>query len=412
MKNTLNNNSSPEVYIKLGYQPTFLISLQLWTGLYKIEVNMSGFIYLWRNLSKHWLWQDKPFTKGQAWIDVLFECNHSEQKVLIKDKLILCKRGESLNSLETWGKRWGWNKSKVRRFLKLLKSDTMVELMPERKTTHLKVLYYDKYQNKRNASETQATRKRNASETQVKLNNNDNNDNNDNNKEKIYIQGSKEAVEYFFTFLNINEVKRFEKYNNKFLDVADKLIRIDKYSLENIKNAVKFAKQDSFWGGKNIFQSFAKLRDPDKNGIKLIDVFLSGIENRNNNNQQSGNYDVPDLKITEDVILDITEIDIEKFKKENKEIEEKKIKELEKKRLEKIKSISNDIVFIKKQLKREKLHLEQNKKSVYKHDSYIPEHVYLCQLEKSIPDLEIELKNKEIELKKNNIKNKEIGYDI
>ena len=263
---------------------------------------MSGFIYLWRNLSKHWLWQDKPFTKGQAWIDILFECNHSEQKVLIKDKLILCKRGESLNSLETWGKRWGWNKSKVRRFLKLLKSDTMVELIPEQKTTHLKVLYYNKYQTKQNASETQVKRKRNASETQVKLNNNDNNDNKDNNKEKIYIQGSKEAVEYFFTFLTDREKERFKKERKPFLDIADKLIRIDKYTLDEIKKAIKFGKSDNFWNRN--FQSLTKLRKKqDSSGLKYIEVFLQTINNTNNSNNKYENRTGKDI-ITKTEFID------------------------------------------------------------------------------------------------------------
>ena len=93
------------------------------------------------------------------------------------NKLINCKRGDSLNSLDTWAKLFGkgWNKSKVRRFFKLLESDNMIVTKNEQKTTRLTVCKYDSYQEVRNADETQVKRKRNASETQVTPNKNDNN---------------------------------------------------------------------------------------------------------------------------------------------------------------------------------------------------------------------------------------------
>lgn len=67
-----------------------------------------------------------------------------------------------------------------------------------------------------------------------------------------------------------------EKYiNNKTLDVFDKLIRIDKYSMDDIKSAISFARNDNFWTSN--FLSPAKLRNKDKNGVKYIDVFLAKV---------------------------------------------------------------------------------------------------------------------------------------
>ena len=128
-----------------------------------------GWISLHRRITEHWLWKkSKPLSPAMAWIDILMVANHTEAKFCIGDTILFCGRGESLNSLDTWGKRWGWNRSRVRRFLKLLESDSMVELKPQQKTTHLIVCQYDSYQNGRNANETQVKRKRNANETQVK----------------------------------------------------------------------------------------------------------------------------------------------------------------------------------------------------------------------------------------------------
>jgi len=139
-----------------------------------------GYVAIFRSIQDHWLWQDKPFSRGQAWTDILLQANHSEVKVAIGNQIIICGRGESLNSLETWAERWGWDKSKVRRFLNMLESDTMIERKPTHKTTHLKVVNYDTYQTPRHKDETEMTRKRNGDETEVTPNNNTNHEDNEN----------------------------------------------------------------------------------------------------------------------------------------------------------------------------------------------------------------------------------------
>ncbi len=140
-----------------------------------------GWISVHRKIQDNWLWQSKePYDNLKAWLDILLTVNHSEQKVLIKGTLYTVKRGESIMSLDSWANRWKWNKSKVRRFLNLLQSDSMIELKNERKTTRLTVCNYDSYQDKRNANESQMNHKRNADETLATPNNNDNNNNNEN----------------------------------------------------------------------------------------------------------------------------------------------------------------------------------------------------------------------------------------
>lgn len=136
----------------------------------------NGWISLHRKIKDHWVFSDPD--KFRAWIIVLLEVNHSPQKVLINNTLIEVGRGESVKNLDTWTHLFGneWNKSKTRRFFGLLKKDSMIELKPTRKTTHLCVCNYDTYQSGRNASESQVKRKRNASESQVKLNNKEKNE--------------------------------------------------------------------------------------------------------------------------------------------------------------------------------------------------------------------------------------------
>ena len=126
---------------------------------------MSSWIKLFREINKHWIWQNSDYLKW--WLDILLEVNHAHAKVVINNKIYDCNRGEKLYSLDTWAHRWGTNKSKVRRFLQLLQNDNMIVLKSETQTTRLIVCKYDTYQDMRNADETQMKRKRNASETHL-----------------------------------------------------------------------------------------------------------------------------------------------------------------------------------------------------------------------------------------------------
>lgn len=136
---------------------------------------MSGYVKINRSVLEHWIFRDA--WKFRCWIDLISLANYSEQKVEIGGILMVCKRGELLRSLETLAGRWGCDKSKARRFLKLLESDGMVILKNETKTTRITICKYDDYQSDGNESETQTKRRQNAGETQTNPNNNNKKDN-------------------------------------------------------------------------------------------------------------------------------------------------------------------------------------------------------------------------------------------
>jgi hypothetical protein len=130
---------------------------------------MSGWIKIYRSITDHWLYSEKrTYSKLEAWYDILLTVNYSDNKAIIKGKIYEVKRGESILSFESWGKRWNWDKSKVRRFFSLLKKDEMIELKCDSITTHLTVCKYDSYQGERNADETQVKHTRNADEFNIR----------------------------------------------------------------------------------------------------------------------------------------------------------------------------------------------------------------------------------------------------
>lgn len=127
-----------------------------------------GYIKLHRKSFDNFLYnENRAATKREAWEDILCMVNFADSEVLIGGQIYTCKRGQSLMSLESWGRIFKWDKSKVRRFFNLLLSASMIELENIHKTTRLTVCNYDIYQGERNADETQMTRMRNASETQM-----------------------------------------------------------------------------------------------------------------------------------------------------------------------------------------------------------------------------------------------------
>jgi hypothetical protein len=129
---------------------------------------MSGWIKIHRSIQEHWLYTEKrKFSRFEAWNDILLTVNFADGQSIIKGKVYNIKRGQSILSLDTWAKRWNWEKSAVRRFLSLLQKEQMINLVSDNITTHLTVCKYEDYQDSGNANETQTNRKRNTNEIQT-----------------------------------------------------------------------------------------------------------------------------------------------------------------------------------------------------------------------------------------------------
>jgi hypothetical protein len=108
---------------------------------------MSGWIKIHRSITDHWLYNEfRVYSKLEAWYDLLLNVNYVDAKIMIKGRLYEVKRGQSILSLESWAKRWNWDKSKVRRFLNLLQKESMIDLISDNITTRITICKYDDYQ--------------------------------------------------------------------------------------------------------------------------------------------------------------------------------------------------------------------------------------------------------------------------
>ena len=155
-----------------------------------------GWISIHRKIQDNLIWNDKPFNRGAAWIDLLLLANHEDRQVLFNGNAIRVKRGEKITSLRQLSERWGWSITKVKKFLNLLSDEKMISYKSDSKKTVYNIVNYEVYQDSENTkSNTEITLKENRNKTEINqkeikkkqtiMNNNINNYNNVNNNNGV-----------------------------------------------------------------------------------------------------------------------------------------------------------------------------------------------------------------------------------
>ncbi|MCP3965983.1 MAG: hypothetical protein GY718_06450 [Lentisphaerae bacterium] len=105
-----------------------------------------GYISLHRKILESWLWNEKPFSKGQAWVDLLMRAAYTDTEVFIRQSLIELKRGQQARSESCLATNWGWSRNKTRRFLKVLVGKGMIIQQTNSLTSIITICKYDTYQ--------------------------------------------------------------------------------------------------------------------------------------------------------------------------------------------------------------------------------------------------------------------------
>jgi len=105
-----------------------------------------GWISIHRKIQKCWIWNDEPYSKGQAWVDILLSATHDDYKKHIGKELVTIHSGQLHTSVQEMARRWQWSEKKVRRFISLLESDEMVVAQGNAHGTTLTIVNYEFYQ--------------------------------------------------------------------------------------------------------------------------------------------------------------------------------------------------------------------------------------------------------------------------
>lgn len=215
---------------------------------------MEGWIKLHRSMLENWLWEDKPFSRGQAWIDLLLMANHKEKDTILGKEHVVIERGSFITSELKLMERWGWSKSKVRAFLQVLENDKMLIKKTDRKKTTITIVNYSTFQDLGTTEEPQKDHKKTVKRPQKDTTKNEKN-------ERIYIFsnekiGNTDAQEDVFTTIR-------ELYNSvcgsyprlvKMSDTRKKAVNArlkSGYTLDDFKALFEKAEASSFLKGGN-----------------------------------------------------------------------------------------------------------------------------------------------------------------
>lgn len=85
-----------------------------------------GYIKIYRSLFENDIWNKKPFSDGQAWIDLLQLANIKDSTAWLSKGNVKVKRGQVFRSIKELSDRWGWSSKKTIGFMKRLENAKMV----------------------------------------------------------------------------------------------------------------------------------------------------------------------------------------------------------------------------------------------------------------------------------------------
>lgn len=115
---------------------------------------MSRWIKLHCQLANHDLWLAEPFSRGQAWVDLLMLAQSKPGWIIVRGISIELARGQVGHSELTLASRWKWSRSRVRLFIDSLRKRQMVDVHKDNKTTIISIINFDTYQSKPTADST------------------------------------------------------------------------------------------------------------------------------------------------------------------------------------------------------------------------------------------------------------------
>jgi len=105
-----------------------------------------GWVKLHRQIAENKLWLAEPFTKAQAWIDLILLANHKDGEFLCRGIWVKVKRGQVGWSEVKLAERWRWSRGKLRRFLGELKTEQQIGQQNGNVTSLITITNYEQYQ--------------------------------------------------------------------------------------------------------------------------------------------------------------------------------------------------------------------------------------------------------------------------
>lgn len=99
-----------------------------------------------RGIWDHPSFADEPFTEREAWQWLIGEASYKARTRNVSGRVVSLDRGQLCASVRFMAERWQWSKSRVDRFLKRLKTETMIGTDDGTGILVITICNYDRYQ--------------------------------------------------------------------------------------------------------------------------------------------------------------------------------------------------------------------------------------------------------------------------
>ncbi len=105
---------------------------------------LNGWIKLHRKILDNWVSQEPELFA--VWMRLLIEANHSDAKKMFNGSLVEIKRGQLIFGLPAFSAKSGVSVAKLRRYLDMLKADSMIDRQTTSKYSIITITCFDQYQ--------------------------------------------------------------------------------------------------------------------------------------------------------------------------------------------------------------------------------------------------------------------------
>lgn len=199
-----------------------------------------GYIKLFRSSQKNEFYFAEPFTKWQAWQDLILLANYKDSTKKVRGISMTVKRGEVAWSTRALAERWQWSRDKIKRFLKHLEDAHKISPQKSQLSNRYLIVNYDKYQGNESINESTDKSTDKSKDKKVKKV-----------KNKTLVSDLEKSFEIFWTAYPRKDDKRraFDKYQTAVdrSSVEEILTGAKTYALEKRGSEKRFIKLATTW---------------------------------------------------------------------------------------------------------------------------------------------------------------------
>ena len=232
---------------------------------------MTGWFKIHRQLLDSPFWTCEPFTRCQAWIDLIGLANHADNFFYVRGIKVDIKRGQCGWSEVALAQRWKWSRTKLRKFLNDLEKEQQIGQQKGNVNQIITIINYDLYQQEEQQTGQQKDSKKTAKRQQKDINKNEDNNKNEENKKNyntillsdleksdILTEHQKITIEFWKLFKNNilsmgGSVAQIEKSKSaEWVESIRLMMEVDKITIEQLQTAYRCLnpmdkKHSEFW---------------------------------------------------------------------------------------------------------------------------------------------------------------------